>query len=91
MTMNDIFKEPNFKGIVTEGSNNSILVSVDKDEDEFKSSEKISVSLNVKLKDSMTHFNVGDNVSVYYDGEILETYPAQVNGVYAIILRGATN
>jgi uncharacterized protein YabE (DUF348 family) len=89
MTMNDIYKEPNFKGIVIEVTKNSILVSVNEDEDEFKSSDKISVSLNVKLKDSMTHFNVGDNVSVYYNGVILETYPAQVNEVYAIILRDA--
>ena len=87
MTMNDIYKEPNFKGIVIEVRENSILVSVNEDEDEFKSSDKISVSLNVKSKDSMTHFNVGDNVSVYYNGIILESYPAQVNGVYAIILR----
>lgn len=89
MTMNDIYKEPNFKGIVTEVSEHSILVSVSKDEDEFKSSDKISVSLNVKLKDSMTHFSVGDKVSVYYNGEIVETYPAQVKEVYAIILRDA--
>jgi len=89
MTMNDIYKEPNFKGIVTEVSEHSILVSVSEDEDEFKSSDKISVSLNVKLKDSMTHFSVGDNVSVYYNGKIVETYPAQVKEVYAIILRDA--
>ena len=36
----------------------------------------------------MTHFNIGDNVSVYYSGTILETYPAKINEVYAIILRG---
>ncbi len=89
MTMNDIYKEPNFKGIVTEVREKSILVSVNEDEDEFKISDKIFVSLNVKLKNSMTHFNVGDNVSVYYNGVILETYPAQVKEVYAIILRDA--
>lgn len=89
MTMNDIYKEPNFKGTVIEVSENSILVSVNEDEDEFESSDKISVSLNVKLKDSMTHFNVSDNVSVYYNGVILETDPVQVKEVYAIILRDA--
>ncbi|MFU0827385.1 MAG: DUF3221 domain-containing protein [Lachnoclostridium sp.] len=89
MTMNDIYKEPNFKGIVTEVYEDTILVSVNEDEDEFNNSEKISVSLNVKLKDSMTHFSVGDNVSVYYNGVILDTIPAQVDQVYAIILRDA--
>lgn len=90
MTMNDIYKESNFKGIVTEVREKTILVSVNEDEDEFKISDKIFVSLNVKLKDSMTYFNVGDNVSVYYNGVILETYPAQVNEVYVIILRDAS-
>jgi len=37
----------------------------------------------------MTHFSVGDNVSVYYNGVILDTIPAQVDQVYAIILRDA--
>ena len=88
MTMNDIYTKPNFKGTVVEVMDNSILVSVNENEEEFKSSDKISVSLDVKLKDSMTHFNIGDNVSVYYSGTILETYPAKINEVYAIILRG---
>lgn len=35
------------------------------------------------------NFNIGDNVSVYCSWIILETYPAQVNEVYAIILRDA--
>jgi len=34
----------------------------------------------------MTHFSVGDAVRVYYDGTIAESYPAQVDTVYAIIL-----
>ena len=34
----------------------------------------------------MTDFTVGDRVIVYYDGEIAESYPAQVNTVYAIVL-----
>ena len=86
MTMNDIYDEPNFKGIVLEVSENSILVSVNEEEDEIKSSDKISVSLNVKLKDSITDFEVSDKVRVFYDGTILETYPAKVNEVYSIVL-----
>lgn len=86
MTMNDIYDKPNFTGVVTDVYDKSILVSVDKNEDEINSSDKISVSLDVKLKDSMTNFQVGDKVHIFYDGTILETYPAQINTVYAILL-----
>lgn len=86
MTMNDIYDKPNFTGIVTEINEKSILVSVNEDEDEIKSSDKMKVSLNVKLKDSMTSFKVGDKVRIFYDGIILESYPAQINTVYAILL-----
>ena len=86
MTMNDIYNEPNFRGVVLEVSNNYILVSVNQEENEIKSSDKISVSLDSKLKDSMTSFKVGDKVRVFYDGIILEIYPGRVNNVYAILL-----
>ena len=88
MTMDDIYDEPNFKGVVTEVYDKGILVSVNEDEDEFKSSDKINVSLDVKLKDSMTNFEVGDKVRVFYDGTILESYPAQIHTVYAVLLIG---
>ena len=86
MTMNDIYNEPNFRGLVLEVSDNTILVAVNQEENEIKSSDKISVSLDTKLKDSMTSFKVGDKVRVFYDGIILEIYPGRVNNVYAILL-----
>lgn len=86
ITMNNVVKEPHFGGTVTEVYDNAILVSVNEGEDARKSSDLISVSTNVKLKDSMTDFTVGDRVIVYYNGEIAESYPAQVNTVYAIRL-----
>lgn len=84
MTMNNVYKEPNFSGLVEEVHEGSILVKVD--ESENLGSDLISVSLDVKLKDSMTDFQVGDEVNVYYDGNIAESYPAQANTVYAIFL-----
>ena len=36
--------------------------------------------------DSMTHFTIGDEVVVYFDGTIAETSPMQINRVYAITL-----
>ncbi|MEG0913981.1 MAG: hypothetical protein RRY69_03210 [Oscillospiraceae bacterium] len=86
MTMNDMYSEPNFTGVVTAVFDKAIIVSVNEGEDELKSSDKMSVSLDVKLKDSMTHFDVTDKVKVFYDGVISESYPAQINTVYAILL-----
>lgn len=86
MNMNTVIDKPNFRGIVDEVHEQSIIVSVNEDENEIKSSDLMSVSLNVELKDSMTDFEIGDEVRVYYDGVIAESYPAQISRVYAIIL-----
>ena len=79
-TMNDIIaKEPSITGVVKETGENAILI-------EHEGSE-YWVSLNVENKDSVTHFTVGDEVVVYYDGNIAESYPMQINTVYAITLK----
>lgn len=86
MNMNTVVSEPNFSGIIDEVYEQSILVRVNEGEDEKRSSDLMSVSLDVMLKDSMTFFEVGEEVRVYYDGSIAESYPAQINKVYAIII-----
>ncbi|MDD6679511.1 MAG: hypothetical protein PUF71_09075 [Firmicutes bacterium] len=87
-TMDDVIaNEPSFLGIVTKVTDRSILVSVDESSDAYRSCREIWVSLDVEMADSMTHFSIGDQVVVYYDGMILETSPGQVNTVYAILLR----
>ena len=74
-----IGNEPSIIGIVKETTDKSILIEND--------SGEYSVSLDVENKDSMTHFNIGDEVVVYYDGNIAESYPMQINKVYAIVLK----
>ena len=79
-SMNYIIEnEPSITGIIKETNDNSILIE---NED-----GKYWVSLNVENKDSMTNFSVGDEVVVYYDGNIAESYPMQINTVYAITLK----
>ena len=39
----------------------------------------------------MTHFSIGDEVVVYYDGNVAESYPMQINTVYAITLKTPAN
>ena len=54
------------EGIVQEVSEQSILI-------ENETGEYV-ISLDVKNKDSMTDFSIGDKVAVYYDGYIAESY-----------------
>ena len=49
------------------------------------------VSLDVENKDSYTDVSVGDEIIVYYNGEIAESYPLQINTVYAIYLKTPVN
>ena len=79
-SMNYIIEnEPSITGIVKETNDNSILIE--------NESGEYWVSLNVENKDSMTNFSIGDEVVVYYDGNIAESYPMQINLVYAITLK----
>ena len=79
-SMNYIIQnEPSITGIVRETDESALLI--ENDDGEYW------VSLNVENKDSMTHFTIGDEVVVYFDGNIAESSPMQINRVYAITLR----
>ena len=79
-SMNYIIQnEPNITGIVKSITNESFLMENETGE--------YWVSLKVENKDSMTHFNTGDEVVVYFNGNVAESYPMQINTVYAITLK----
>ena len=79
-TMNDIIdNEPSITGIVKDIGEKAILIENEQDE--------YWVSLNVENQDSMTSFRIGDEVVVYFDGMVAESYPMQINTVYAITLK----
>lgn len=73
-----IQNEPCIIGTVTEVYDNSVLIKNETGE--------YYVSLDVENSDSCTSLNVGDGIYVYYDGSIAETYPMQIDTVYAILL-----
>ena len=78
-SMNYIIQnEPSITGIVREADESAILIENENGE--------YWVSLNVENKDSMTHFTLGDEVVVYFDGLIAESSPMQISRVYAITL-----
>ena len=89
VNINNIAKQPNFKGVVTKIEDHSILVKVNENEEEMRSSNLMWASLDVELEESMTDFNIGDEVQIYYDGKIALSYPAQIHNVYAIVPAGA--
>ena len=79
-TMNDIIaNEPNITGIVKDTGEKAILIE--------NENGQYWVSLNVENKDSMVSFTIGDEVVVYFDGLVAESYPMQINTVYAITLK----
>lgn len=72
-----------FNAKVLDINENSILVEPLKDENEHKSADKIYVSTNnLKLPDIFK----GDEITITYDGQIQETYPAQITTVYLVSL-----
>ena len=74
-----IANEPSITGIVRDTKDQSVLI--ENEDGEYW------VSLDVEIKDSVTHFSIGDEVVVYYDGNVAETYPMQIRTVYAITLK----
>ncbi len=79
-SMNYIIEnEPSMTGIVKEIYDKTILIE--------NGNGEYFVSLDVECGDSMTDFSAGDEVVVYYDGMIAESYPMQINTVYAITLK----
>ena len=78
-----VANEPNITGVVKEANENAILIENETGE--------YWVSLSVENEDSMTHFSIGDEVVVYYDGNIAESYPMQINTVYAVLFQEPAN
>ena len=86
-TIDDIIaKEPSVTGVVTEVYENSFLMLGERAEGNAVPQE-YNVSLSAEKKDSYTSVSVGDEVIVYYNGDIAESEPPRITTVYAIILR----
>ena len=87
-TIDDVVaEEPHLVGLVSEVSDKDILVRINEDDLYRMSCEFVQVSLDVEFSDSMTTFQVGDTVDVYFDGFIAGTAPGQIKKPYAILLR----
>ena len=86
-TMNDIISgKPSVTGTVEEVYENSVILYADANE-MYPSGSHWSIPLSVEYADSYTDLSVGDEIVVYYDGNVMETYPLQIGHVYAITLK----
>lgn len=85
-SMNYIIEnEPSVAGIVKEVRDDSILIYMETDA--YPYGAECSVSLDVENGDSYTDLSVGDEVVVYYNGDIAESEPLKIETIYAITLR----
>ena len=85
-SMNDIVdNESSIIGVVQEVHDSYILIYIETDG--YPDGADCSVSLDAENNDGLySPITVGDKVTVYFDGNIAESYPLQINTVYAITL-----
>lgn len=76
-----------FFGRVIESTATYIIVEPNENEEERKSSDKISIGLG-ENNDAL--YMIGTNVKITYDGTIMETYPAKVKAI-KIEIKSAEN
>lgn len=82
---------PSITGVVTEVHDKYIVVQGEPNE-LYHLSEEYHVSLPAEYENPDTSYSVGDEVIVYYDGNIAESDPLQINEVLAITWKSpATN
>ena len=79
--------EPNLSGKIKEINDNQILIEITSDQNGIKAGSLVYVGLDTVLSyapdiDSLNLKN-GDRILVIYDGNIMETYPLQINA-YAV-------
>lgn len=85
LSMDEVLaEEPQLTGIVKEIYEHSILME---SETAGGSRAEYMVSTDADMADSYTDFTVGDEVVVYYDGNVAESYPMQIHKVYGIMLK----
>lgn len=90
LSMEEVLEnEANITGIVQEVAETYIIITCEPTPQIATTDYRIS--LDVDMEGSMMHFDVGDEVIVYYDGNIAETDPLEINKVYAIILKTPAN
>lgn len=88
--MNDVIENaPSIQGSVTEVHESYMIIHFVTSG--YPYGADCTVSLTPVFGDSYTDVSIGDEVVVYFDGNIMETYPLQLGTVYAITLKTPAN
>jgi len=88
--LNDVIENaPSLQGNVTEVHEDYIIMYIVTSG--YPYGADCSVSLTPVFGDSYTDVSVGDEIVVYFDGNIMETDPLQLGTVYAITLKTPAN
>lgn len=77
-------ENPFFNATVLEVNGRNILVEPFEGEDERRSASQIYVSTDVISTIPVPELKKGDEIRIVYNGEIQETFPAQISKVFAI-------
>lgn len=85
-TLQNADNNESFKAKVLETYEYMLLVSPLEDEREANSSDKINVDIPQSVRESTRKFKQNDIITIVYNGEILETYPASLGQVFDIKL-----
>ena len=79
-------KNPYFNATVLEVYEKSVRVKPFEGSDELKSAEQIDVNTEVISTHEVPEMEEGTTIRILYNGDIAESYPAQINTVFAIYL-----
>ena len=75
---------PYFNATVLEVYEKSVLVEPFEGEEELLSFDQVVVNTDVESTHEIPEMEEGTTVRIVYNGDIAETYPAQINTVFAI-------
>ena len=90
-SMNYIIEnEPSVVGVVEEVHDDYVIMYSETAEG-YPNGSRWSISLTVESTDSYADRVVGDEIVVYYDGNVMETDNLKVGTVYAITLKTPDN
>ncbi|MBQ8786640.1 MAG: hypothetical protein IJZ61_03285 [Oscillospiraceae bacterium] len=81
-----ISNKPSVLGTVEEITDSAMLITCH-DLQGYEQDVQCWVSLDIQYEDGKSEYSVGDTVDIFYDGTIAESYPLQINTVYAIFLQ----
>lgn len=74
-----------FIGEIIESYDSYIIVKPEQGSKELKSSDKIQIGINRPINGTNDFYVVGNKIKITYNGEIMESYPAQIKAISIVL------